>query len=89
MAADAIDIRLARLEGVYEQVDKRLAAIEADVRDLRAALDANVRELRTALDEHFRLLITQVNRQIYWFAGILIASLGSLAVSLVLLLIRR
>lgn len=36
MAADTMDVRMARLEGSYEQIDRRLGVIEADIRDLRS-----------------------------------------------------
>ncbi len=39
MTADALEARIARLEGVVEQVDRRLAAIDGDIRDLRARMD--------------------------------------------------
>ena len=35
MAADALDIRMARLEGAYEQINERLGAIEQGIADLR------------------------------------------------------
>ena len=35
MAGDALEVRIAHLEGAYEQIDKRLGAIDDDVRELR------------------------------------------------------
>jgi hypothetical protein len=38
MAADALGVRMAHLEGAYEQIDKRLGSLEGEVRDLRHEL---------------------------------------------------
>ncbi len=35
MATESLDIRMARLEGSYAQIDRRLATIEVDLRELR------------------------------------------------------
>jgi hypothetical protein len=36
MATDPLQIRIARLEGGYEQIDKRMASLDGALRDLRA-----------------------------------------------------
>ena len=43
MAADAITIRMAHLEGAFEQIDKRLGSLEGEVRDLRRDLHGQFR----------------------------------------------
>lgn len=40
MGTNAIEIRLAHLEGAYEQVDRRLIAIEGRLGDLDRHIDA-------------------------------------------------
>lgn len=35
MVADALGVRMAHLEGAFEQIDKRLGSLEAEVRGLR------------------------------------------------------
>lgn len=35
MAADALGVRIAHLEGPYEQIDKRLGPLESEIHDLR------------------------------------------------------
>lgn len=40
MGTNAIEIRLAHLEGAYEQVDRRLIAIEGRLGDLDRNIDA-------------------------------------------------
>lgn len=40
MAANPIEVRLAHLEGAYEQVDKRLGTIEVRLGDIDRKIDA-------------------------------------------------
>ena len=57
MAADALEVRMARLEGAYEQIDKRLGSVEGQIRDLRAEMHA---------------LRTEIRGQFQWLVGLLI-----------------
>jgi len=45
MAADALQVRLARLEEICEQIDKRLSALEARMDDRFGALDPQIDSL--------------------------------------------
>jgi len=51
MATEPIDVRMARLEGAYQQIDRRLAAMQADIRDLRGRMDEGLHDLRGRMDE--------------------------------------
>jgi tetrahydromethanopterin S-methyltransferase subunit G len=53
MAADALAVRIAHLEGAYEQIDKRLGVIEGDIRGLRG----EIQEVGRKLDTTFRWVI--------------------------------
>jgi hypothetical protein len=53
MATDSLEIRMARLEGIYAQIDRRLTTIEADLRDLRVKIP----ELRQHMHQQFRWVI--------------------------------
>jgi chaperonin cofactor prefoldin len=53
MAAEPLEVRMARLEGAYEQINKRLEAIEADIRELRSSLET----LRRDLTSQFRWVV--------------------------------
>ena len=64
--ADALDVRIAHLEGAYEQIDKRLGSLEAEVRGLRGEM----RGLRTEL-------LARMDRQFFWIIGLLIISILS------------
>ena len=46
MAADTLDVRMARLEGAYEQITKRLDDLHAELHQFRA-------EVQTALRTQF------------------------------------
>lgn len=53
MAASPLEVRIAHLEGAYEQVDKRLGTIEGDIRGLRG----EIQEMGRKLDSNFRWVI--------------------------------
>lgn len=60
--SDPIDARMARLEGAYEQLDKRLGTIEQCMAGLEQKVDAGFSELRRDLHAQF-----------YWIVGLVIA----------------
>ena len=68
MAADALEVRIGHLEGAYEQIDKRLGAIEGDVRELRGELRNSIASLRSEL-------LARMDHQFFWVLGLLIASI--------------
>ncbi len=43
MAADTSDVRMARLEGAYDQITKRLDDLHTDVQQLRTELHTGLR----------------------------------------------
>jgi signal transduction histidine kinase len=68
MAADALEVRIAHLEGAYEQIDRRLRSIEGDVRELRGDLRNSIASLRSEL-------LARMDHQFFWVLGLLIASI--------------
>jgi len=72
MATEPIDVRMARLEGAYQQIDRRLAAMQADIRDLRGRMDEGLHDLRGRMDEGFSSLRREMRQQFYWLLGILV-----------------
>lgn len=46
MATDPLQIRIARLEGGYEQIDKRMSSLEGALRDLQTYLRTEFAVLR-------------------------------------------
>ena len=61
--------RLARVEGILEQMDRRLNHIESDLEDIRA----DIRSLDTKIDRNFR-----------WTLGILIPLWITIIVAIIL-----
>jgi hypothetical protein len=64
MAADALEVRIAHLEGAYEQIDKHLGSMEGDIRDLRT-------EIHALADR----LVTRMDHQSFWILGLPIVSI--------------
>ena len=64
MAAESLEIRMARLEGAYAQIDKRLATIETDLRDFRKKIRGEIGELRR-----------EVRQQFYWIVGLIVVTI--------------
>lgn len=59
MAIGNLKIRMAHLEGAYEQINHRLGTIEQDVRGLRAEVSGMRRDLPVGMD-----------RQFFWMLGL-------------------
>lgn len=51
MATDALEIRMARLEGAYEQINERLAGVEREIAALRSELKNEIGSLRTEIGD--------------------------------------
>ncbi len=60
MSAQALEIRMAHLEGTYEQIDKRLASIDARMSSLEQRL--------TSLEQ-------KSDRQFFWILGLVLVSI--------------
>ena len=70
----SIEERIARLEGSFEQIERRLGTLEQDLRSLRAEMNAR-----------FDRLETRIDRLMYWQLGLL----GAIAVSIVATVLTR
>ena len=60
-APDSVAVRMAKLEGSYEQIDKRISTLETDLSQGLADIRAEIRSLRTlmvSLNGMLALLIT-------------------------------
>lgn len=79
MAVKNLEIRMAHLEGAYEQIDKRLGTIETDVRGLRTDLVSRTDDLASRIDGRTNSLrgelIGRMDRQFFWILGLLIVSI--------------
>ena len=54
---DTLEVRIAHLEGAYEQVDKRLGSIESAVTRLRSELTARMDSQVGRTDNQFHWLL--------------------------------
>jgi chromosome segregation ATPase len=64
MKEGSLEERVARIEGILEQMDKRLNHIESEIRDLRA----EIRDLRSEIGD----LRRDLNSRFLWILGVLI-----------------
>ncbi|MHB8229928.1 MAG: hypothetical protein ACYDG0_03960 [Vulcanimicrobiaceae bacterium] len=78
MSAQPFEIRLARLEGTYEQVDKRLDTIHADVRDLRAGMDLRFDSLDRKIDGVRDSLSAKIDGNFRTMLGTMVALIAAL-----------
>ena len=67
---ERLEERVARVEGVLEQMDKRLGRVEAEIKELRQEIGAEIRELRAE--------IRKLDERFYSFMKWIIASLASM-----------
>lgn len=69
MAVDPLQVRIARLEGSYEQIDKRLSSLETYMRTEFASLRADIRgeigALRGEMRQDMRRLDGRVDLLLY------------------------
>ncbi len=77
MAADALDVRIAHLEGAYEQIDRRLGSVEGQMQGLRVEMNALRDELRSEMRGLRTELLARMDRQFFWILGLLIISILS------------
>ncbi|KRT77440.1 MAG: hypothetical protein XU14_C0012G0009 [Armatimonadetes bacterium CSP1-3] len=82
MAAESVDVRLARLEGSYAQVSERLGAIEQRLVGLETRLDQRFTSLEAKIEERFARsdarmdrLDVRMERQFFWLIGLIVISL--------------
>ena len=101
--ADALEVRIAHLEGAYEQIDKRLAGVETGLSDLRQEISQLRQEIRQEigqlrqdvrqdvgqLRQEMNELRRQVGEQFRWIVGIQILAWISILGTLLVLLFRR
>lgn len=83
MAADALDIRMARLEGAYEQINERLGAIDQRLTSEISGVRSEIVSLRSEVGS-VRLETAELRKQtltqFYWLLTFI---LGSIIVPLV------
>lgn len=64
MGTEATDVRLARLEGAYEQIDKRLGTIESRLAVLESKMDGGFARLDAKMDAGLARLDAKIDGKI-------------------------
>jgi len=65
MAAEPLEVRIAKLEGAYEQLDKRVDEVRVEVQTLRSEMRAEFNAVRT----EFANLRGEMRQQFFWLLG--------------------
>lgn len=66
MAIEALEIRMARLEGAYEQINERLGSVERELGGLRVELKAEIEAMRSAITSEIGDIRRKMDSQFYW-----------------------
>ncbi len=82
MAVNPIEVRLAHLEGAYEQINHRLGAIEGRLESIDsrmesrfAAIDARLERLEDKLLSREDKLLSRMDRQFFWVLTLVVLSI--------------
>lgn len=65
-----LEERTAKVEGILEQMDKRLDRVEVGIIDLKNEFKSDMEKIETRLEK----LETKVDSQFKWLVGIIIAT---------------
>jgi peptidoglycan hydrolase CwlO-like protein len=66
MESSSLEERVARIEGILEQMDKRLNHLESEIRDLRAYVESEIKGLRGEIGD----LRRDLNNRFLWILGV-------------------
>ena len=83
--ADTLDVRIAHLEGAYEQIDKRLAGVETAVVQLRHEMFQQISQLRQDASQARQ----EMREQFRWVLGFQVLSWLSILGTLLAFLFRQ
>jgi predicted nucleic acid-binding Zn-ribbon protein len=61
-----LEERVARIEGILEQMDKRLNHLESEIRDLRVYVESEIKGLRGEIGD----LRRDLNNRFLWMLGV-------------------
>ena len=76
MSAQALEVRMAHLEGAYEQINHRLGNVEQRLGNLETRMDAGF----ARIDARFAQIDTrlgQIDQRFKWLTGLMIVSIFS------------
>ena len=66
MERSSLEERVARIEGILEQMDKRLNHLESEIRDLRVYVESEIKNLRGEISD----LRRDLNNRFLWILGV-------------------
>ena len=72
MPTDTLETRMARWEGAYEPIDKRLGTVEQRLTLVETKIDG----LRQDMDRRFERMEHSLRTQFYWLVGLLLSLLA-------------
>ena len=86
MAMSPLEIRMAHLEGAYEQISQRLGTVEERLASLETRFEDRIARLEVEIKEQFvRLdqrvdgvrteLLSRMDRQFYWLISLVVLSI--------------
>ncbi|MDR7522978.1 MAG: hypothetical protein QN168_10985 [Armatimonadota bacterium] len=83
MAVNPLEVRMAHLEGAYEQISERLGSIEARLDHLDARLSSRIDGVESRLtgriDQQIgglgRELVSRMDRQFYWILTLVVIAI--------------
>jgi peptidoglycan hydrolase CwlO-like protein len=62
----SLEERVARIEGILEQMDKRLNHLESEIRNLRVYVESEIKSLRGEISD----LRRDLNNRFLWMLGV-------------------
>jgi predicted nucleic acid-binding Zn-ribbon protein len=87
MAADTLDVRMARLEGAYEQINTRLGTLHDDIQQIREEIRGIRAEIRGDIQDirgELRGLNGKLDTTFRWVIGIVLVNWITLMLAILL-----
>jgi hypothetical protein len=85
MSIQQMEIRLARLEGAYEQIDRRLSDLRSELDQRFGGIDQRFASLEVRMDAGF----ARMDHRFNWLTGLFVSMWITTMLALLALLIRR
>ncbi|RKY01519.1 hypothetical protein DRP77_09575 [Candidatus Poribacteria bacterium] len=86
--SERLEERVARVEGILEQMDKRLSRVEAELKELRQEISAEIRELRSEMMAGFQRLDDRFYSLVKWIIVALASMWGTLMAAILALFFK-
>ena len=80
MERSSLEERVAKIEGILEQMDKRLNRLESEIRDLRVYVESEIRSLRGEIGDLGR----DLDNRFLWMLGVQITMWVTIILAIIL-----